>query len=282
MWPFPDYAHPSQLLSWKEKENPWKKIIITCFKTRTWNIFVERLAFVDTFINPEISSTSLGPLTESPDSVICRLFLRIFTDPSYWLEAKRVLLYTLQLFQEVIWTKWSNSYLIYYHSKFVQRRWRSFYPAAAAAAAAFIWTKQGPKYPLWCTGVAPRGARCVLVRACQCLRVFARASAVNKVRCDSYLCCVLKGKSPASLGPLGNLAVLNLETEWRLFLSFPFVSLSVFFRDSFVSLLPPPPTTTFPTPPPPSPHHHHNLCFRSPPLSESRLSQSTCNSCFLP
>lgn len=180
MWPFPDYAPPSQLLSRKEKENPWKK--------KKSSLFALKPALETSLLNgslllthsstlrsalPQLclSSTSISPLTESPDSVICCTFRRIFTDPPYWLEANWVLLYMRQLLQEVIWTKWSNSYLIYYHSRFVQRRWKSFYPAGTS-----IWTKQGPKYPLRCTGVAPRGSRCVLACArvsgvCMCLPV---------------------------------------------------------------------------------------------------------------
>lgn len=60
-----------------------------------------------------------------------------------------------------------------------------------------------------------RGRACVCVCVCLCVTV------VNEVRFDSYLCRVLKGKSPASLGPVGNIPVLNLETERRLFLSSP-------------------------------------------------------------
>lgn len=50
----------------------------------------------------------------------------------------------------------------------------------------------------------------------------------KKVHSDSYLHRVLKGKSLALLGLMGNILVLNLETEWRLFLSSPLPSLPHF------------------------------------------------------
>lgn len=77
-----------------------------------------------------------------------------------------------------------------------------------------------------------------LQRKCGCVRArVCVLSLVNKVQFDTYLCCLLKGKSKVLLGPVGNIPVLNLETERRLFLSSLSAFTPYFLPPLFISFL---------------------------------------------